>query len=484
MIRVWSDSKPAGVLDKWAERPDRPKRGSTFAYDTAVSPDLATSVTMPVRIASYNEQVGLHPIFDMNLPEGELRERLRLRFAKAVGTFDDFDVLSIVGRTQIGRMRYSAPDSDLSESVPFQSIDEILRVRRGNQIYDYLLDTFAIHSGLSGVQPKVMIRGEANKPDAHGHANIRGATHIVKLWDAAKYPELAANEFFCLTAAKNAGLAVPTFDLSDDGAALVVERFDQKDGVYLGFEDFCVLNGVRTDKKYSGGYETRLFKRLRDFIDPVAYPTEAEKLFRLFVLNCAIRNGDAHLKNFGISYSDVNGAATLAPVYDLVTTSVYIPKDAMALTLDGSTNWPDPRKLVRLGQSRADLSAKQIEAIFEATADAAASTAPKMLAYFKENAKESEVGDKMRAAWEDGIKETLGLLRGLVVVHRPKSSVHLAPTDSLILKQLHKRGGSISGSQRAIAAMLKIPPSTFNAALRRLVARSAVRKDGNRLEAI
>jgi serine/threonine-protein kinase HipA len=458
--------------------------GSTFVYDTSADPNRAASATMPVRIASYNESVGLHPIFDMNLPEGELRERLRLRFAKAIGTFDDFDVLSIVGRTQIGRIRYSAPDADLSEDVPFQSIDEILRARRGSELYDYLLDTFATYSGLSGVQPKVMIRAGANAAGAYGHASIRGATHIVKLWDAARYPELAANEYFCLIAAKSAGLSVPAFDLSDDGAALVVERFDLSNGAYLGFEDFCVLNGVRTEKKYSGGYETRLFRRLKDFVDPVAFPAEAEKLFRLFVLNCTIRNGDAHLKNFGILYADVDGAATLAPVYDIVTTSVYMPKDAMALTLDGSTHWPDPRRLMRVGQSRADLSAPKVRAIFEATADAAASAASKMLGYFKKNAKASEIGARMRASWENGIRETLGLSRGLVAAGRPKRSMRLAPADALILNQLRRRGGSVAGSQRAIAAMLKMPPSTFNTALRRLLARSAVRKEGNRLEVI
>ena len=33
----------------------------------------------------------------------------------------------------------------------------------------------------------------------------------MKLWEAADYPELAANEFFCLTAARRAGLNVPEF---------------------------------------------------------------------------------------------------------------------------------------------------------------------------------------------------------------------------------------------------------------------------------
>jgi len=65
------------------------------------------------------------------------------------------------------------------------------------------------------------------------------------------------------------------------------------------------------------------------------------------VLNCALRNGDAHLKNFGIVYDDVLGEARLSPVYDLVTTSIYLPKDGLALTLNGTTQWPDSKVLRR-----------------------------------------------------------------------------------------------------------------------------------------
>jgi hypothetical protein len=50
-----------------------------------------------------------------------------------------------------------------------------------------------------------------------------------------------------------------------------------------------------------------------------------------------------HLKNFGIVYDDVLGEARLAPVYDLVTTSIYLPKDSLALTLNGTTQWPDSK---------------------------------------------------------------------------------------------------------------------------------------------
>jgi HipA-like protein len=95
MIKVWTDAAEAGTLDRYDER------GSTFAYRHEAAAGRAVSVTMPVRLPSWNVNFGLPPIFDMNLPEGFLRERLRLAFAKATGTFDDFDLLSIVGRSQM-----------------------------------------------------------------------------------------------------------------------------------------------------------------------------------------------------------------------------------------------------------------------------------------------------------------------------------------------------------------------------------------------
>jgi hypothetical protein len=68
-------------------------------------------------------------------------------------------------------------------------------------------------------------------------------------------------------------------------------------------------------------------------------------------LNCGLRNGDAHLKNFAIVYDDVLGEARLAPVYDLVTTAVYLPYDSIALTMNGTNKWPSSKELRKLGET-------------------------------------------------------------------------------------------------------------------------------------
>jgi serine/threonine-protein kinase HipA len=407
MIKVWTDGAEAGLLDRNAER------GSTFAYLPDTPASRSVSVTMPVRLPSWSIPFGLPPIFEMNLPEGFLRERLRLAFAKATGTFDEFDLLSIVGRSQVGRIRYTGDKEQLHEDVPFQSVDEILERKRGGDLFRYLLEKFASFSGISGVQPKILVRDENAFAEMEhtGHrlsSSYRGATHIVKLWEPNEYPQLAANEYFCLTAGRKCGLDVPPFRLAEDGMALVIDRFDLRaDGTCRGFEDFCALNARRTDEKYRGSYETSVMKRFAQFANSTHVNENTEKLFMLIALNSALRNGDAHLKNFGIVYDDVQGEARLAPVYDLVTTSVYLPKDSLALTLNGSTRWPTAKELRKLGETRAGGTPAKIKLHLERVAQAIEETTHEVRAYIKDHPAFAETGQRMLQEWESGVNTAL-----------------------------------------------------------------------------
>ena len=402
MIKVWTDAAEAGLLDRSGER------GSTFLYLPDTPPARAVSVTMPVRLPSWDRGFGLPPIFDMNLPEGALRERLRLAFAKATGTFDEFDLLAVVGRSQVGRIRYTGQKEQLEEDVPFQSVDEILARRRDGDLFHYLIEKFASFSGISGVQPKILVRDEKasvvlSTANPRLSQSYRGATHIVKFWEPNEFPQLAANEYFCLKAAEVCGLEVPPYRIAEDGMALVIDRFDLRpDGTYRGYEDFCVLNARRTDEKYRGSYETSIMKRFQQFANSPHVNEDLEKLFTLIALNCALRNGDAHLKNFGIVYDDVLGEARLAPVYDLVTTAIYLPKDSMALTLNGTTKWPSAKELQRLGETRMGGSPSRVKQILERIETAISGTSAELRAYIKEHGEFAETGERMLQEWEKG----------------------------------------------------------------------------------
>jgi len=230
----------------------------------------------------------------------------------------------------------------------------------------------------------------------------------VKFWEPNEYPQLAANEYFCLMVARKCGLDVPPFRLAEDGMALVIDRFDLRtDGSYCGFEDFCVLNARRTEEKYRGSYETSVMKRFGQFANSTHVNEDLEKLFTLIALNCALRNGDAHLKNFGIVYDEIQGEARLAPVYDLVTTSVYIAKDRLALTLDGSAQWPNAKQLRRLGETRGGGSPAKVRQILERIDEAMRETEREVQAHVREHSEFAETGKRMLQEWQSGAATSL-----------------------------------------------------------------------------
>ena len=74
----------------------------------------ALSLTMPLRTESYAYQAGLHPVFQMNLPEGHLRQAIERATAKQYGS-DDLTMLAILGANQIGRMAYTLAGKPLNK---------------------------------------------------------------------------------------------------------------------------------------------------------------------------------------------------------------------------------------------------------------------------------------------------------------------------------------------------------------------------------
>src|SRR6201993_4208406 len=169
--------------------------------------------------------------------------------------------------------------------------------------------------------------------------------------------------------------------------------------IFVLFEHFCVLNARRTDEKYRGSYETSIMKRFTQFANSPHIGEDMERLFTLITLNCALRNGDAHLKNFGIVYDDVQGEARLAPVYDLVTTSVYLPKDSMALTLNGTTKWASAKELQRLGQTRMAGTPARVREILERVTGAMADASQELRTYIKGHPEFEEIGSRMLHEW-------------------------------------------------------------------------------------
>jgi serine/threonine-protein kinase HipA len=277
---------------------------------------------MPLRANSYSGNA-LMPVFAMNLPEGYLFEVIVRRMAKHE-RIDDMRLLSMTGRQQIGRLQYVQPGEAWEPPQASVGLTQLRTEPRSQELFDFLVDTY-IDSGVSGVQPKVLVPDADRSPSMPGdRASLLHSDLIVKS-AGVEYPSLAQNEFFCMEAARRAGLRVPEFWLSENGALFILRRFDLHPQ-RRGFEEMSVLMGKARDPQ--GNYKyTESYEAITRFISALSgeeTATNLQEFFEFLALSLMVRNGDAHLKNFGMTYDDpVQGTRLLAPLYDVVTTTVY-----------------------------------------------------------------------------------------------------------------------------------------------------------------
>lgn len=335
-------------------------RGSqfSFAYASAQA-SREVSLVIPYDPTPVVSNV-LHPIFDMNVPEGFLADQIKRRMAKHMQV-DEMRLLSIIGGNQIGRLSYENP---IEASAPVRAqvgLQEILSADTSQGVFDFLVETY-FESGISGVQPKVLV------PDLDkltGNRKTMLSSDLIVKSGADEYAHLAQNEFLCLEAARLAGLETPRFWLSEGGDLFVMERFDLTESGRLGFEDMAVLLGLNKDPhdnyKYSQSYET-----LAAVINEVCRHGDVlralERFFSYVCLSVMVRNGDAHLKNFGVLYTHPGAPETvqLAPVFDVTTTTVYEnynPKSGqslvdrtLAIKMNKVKAYPDRQQLIEFGR--------------------------------------------------------------------------------------------------------------------------------------
>ncbi len=386
-LNVWIDQSCTGTL----QREGRQKH--VFAYKDEAA--TAVSLTMPIRLESWAFPA-LHPIFQMNLPEGALLEAIRNSIAKIIGS-EDLDILSTTGGNQIGRNRFFLPKEGPPDGGrPPESLEELLTYPDTEELFHELIARYALRSGISGVQPKVLL-------EARDRGTLNGEGYIVKSW-GSDFPQLAANEFFCMTAASRAGLPVPEFHLSENAGLFVMKRFDRDDnGKSLGFEDMCSLQALGTRDKYAGSYE-RVAKTITSFTKGEQLIKARRQYFATLVLSSMVRNGDAHLKNFGILYPKTDAPAAISPVYDIVTTTAYIRKDTPALTIEGRKIWWPPKILEKFAQSSLGMPIKEVRQIMEQVADAVMETRQDLASYIGDHPEFEEIGGRMMNIWMEGVQ--------------------------------------------------------------------------------
>lgn len=352
-----------------------------FAYGTR-DHACQVSLTMPFRAETYAETPML-PAFAMNRPEGFLLERIQRAFKQI--QLDDMALLAITGENQIGRLRYAEPGNARGGKKAEVGLAELLATGSEAGLFEHLVDIY-LEAGISGFQPKVMI------PDADkvGHEPVdEKATPITPslILKAAgdDYPHLSVNEYLCMSAARRADIRVPPFWLSDDQSLFVMERFDIESDMQLGFEDMAVLMGknpAQPNFKYGSSYENIARAIVLNCGENTG--ESLARFFEYFALSVMVRNGDAHLKNFGLIYEhpDAVEPARLSPLFDVVTTSVYRYENqrtgveqadrTMALKLNKSISYPTREELIAFGRNVCHV--QNPGAVIERIADAMSAT--------------------------------------------------------------------------------------------------------------
>ncbi|MDX9813424.1 MAG: type II toxin-antitoxin system HipA family toxin [Sulfurimonadaceae bacterium] len=360
----------------------------TYIFNYKDSAKDIVSLTMPKRSASWNSKK-LHPIFQMNMPEGALKESIKNYFSK-IETMSDINILKLIGPYMLGRVKFE----ELKEVEDSLNLDDILNSKKQN-LFEELLHKFAIKSGVSGVQPKLLLK-------AFDKTTMKFENYIVKSWED-NFPNLALNEYFCMKACANSGLPTPKFYISDDFKMFVMKRFDVlEDGSYLGFEDMCVLTARGTINKYEESYE-ECARVIKDIISP-EYKKEALKIFfKSLIMNHLLKNGDAHLKNYGIVYKNDFNDSNLAPIYDVITTKIYIKNDIPALKLSDGKLWWKEKTYKNFAKLSCNLTNIEYEDILKECKNAIVKTKEEIKVFCEKNSEVKEFLDSLMGIWSEEI---------------------------------------------------------------------------------
>lgn len=264
------------------------------------------------------------------LPQGVmLRWRLKLL---GLDNFDTFQLLEQLG-------------DDLPGSVILTPCEAPLRptatvVAKSDESLEPQASLFRF--SLAGAQWKLSARSSGRGLTTRASAD--GVACIAK-FHSPEYPGLPQCEFATMSWARAAGLKVPDFELrhvndfdqvpedmpTGDGAVFVIQRFDRTPTGRTHIEDFGqILDRPPGHSHYVGSYE-----EIASVIRWIS-PESAEELLKTIVFHVLCGNGDAHLKNFSVTYPDCRNAI-LSPAYDIVSTILYLSpgKEELALTLAG-----------------------------------------------------------------------------------------------------------------------------------------------------
>lgn len=375
---------------------------SSMRYHDGVAAEDFVSLTMRVRRDPYIWDDVLHPVFQMNLPEGYLLQVLQEQFGPHIGA-SPIALLSVIGRNMIGRVQVAPPGARLEEPPRPIDVAGLLQGDNSEEAFAELVRQHAT-SGVSGVVPK-FLDGDAEKIRIGLNKKITLFTHrhIIK-GSSRLLPFVSLNEHLCMQVTRQLMPAAST-EVSRDGQALIVHRFDvnENGAPHWGMEDFCALLGLRPAAKYETTWE-RVAKAVRHHVPVANRPDVFRQMATLLLLTYALRNADCHAKNLALRYTRQDDVH-LAPAYDMITTAAYpdYAKNPPGISFMGKKTWEPGKHLQTFISATFGLPPREQVDIVDRIAAAMSEVGPRVRDAMAAHADFREIGKRMLLSWQEGM---------------------------------------------------------------------------------
>lgn len=281
----------------------------------------------------------LHPLLSNLLPEGALRTLIAQGLKVHID--NEFQLFSY--------LRNDLPGALIAEPVTSDNVpDYVLKHFRDYQVVAFADLQHENRFSLAGVQMKFSMKAQGERYTL---------THDGKLGDwiiktpSVQYKAVAQNEFVAMKLAQIAGVEIPeiklvplsqldnlpAINLPDESLAFAIKRFDRDNETRIHSEDFAQVLAKYPHEKYQGANYEQIGNILYTYSgDGLA---DIQQFARRLLVNILLANGDAHLKNWSLSYPDQR-TPRLSPAYDIVTTRAYIANEQhFALNLGKQKQW-------------------------------------------------------------------------------------------------------------------------------------------------
>ena len=376
---------------------------SVLTYHASTPSDAFVSLTMPVRTESYVWDDTLHPVFQMNLPEGYLLQVLQEQLGPQI-TASPMALLSVIGRNMVGRIQVAAAGAKLDEPTQPVEVAELLQGDNSEEAFAVLVRQHAA-SGVSGVVPKFLDTQseDVGRGAVHKKTTLLTHRHIIK-GSTGRLPYVTLNEHLCMQVAARV-LPTARTELSQDGNALVVHRFDVNDNgqLRLGMEDFCALLGLRPAAKYETTWE-RVARAVRDHVPGATQLETFRQLATTLLLTYALRNADCHAKNLALLYTS-RADVHLSPAHDMITTAAYpgYQQNPPGISFMGKKTWSPGKSLGKFIAATFGVSVRAQVEIVEAISDAVSDIAPRVREAMTRYAAFEDIGKRMLLVWNEGV---------------------------------------------------------------------------------